>query len=70
MWLERLDVEHDNMRAVLTWRLEAGETELGLRLAGALWRFWYARGHYHEGRRWLEETLARDGGASAARAPR
>src|SRR5215203_5046223 len=67
MWLERLDVEHDNMRAVLTWTLEAGETELGLRLAGALWRFWYARGHYHEGRRWLEETLARDGGASAAR---
>ena len=67
MWLERLDVEHDNMRAVLAWTLEAGETELGLRLAGALWRFWYARGHYHEGRRWLEETLARDGGASAAR---
>ncbi len=67
-WLERLDVEHDNMRAALSWTLESGEIELGLRLAGGLWRFWYARGHFNEGRRWLEETLARDGGASAARA--
>jgi len=68
MWLERLDVEYDNMRAALSWTQESGETELGLRLARALWRFWYARGHYHEGRRWLEETLSREGRASAARA--
>ena len=67
-WLERLDLEHDNMRAALSWMLESEEAEPGLRLSGALWRFWWMRGHYSEGRRWLEEALAKDGRASAVRA--
>ena len=66
-WLERLEVEHDNLRAALSWALAQEEVELGLRLAGALWRFWYLRGYYSEGRRWLENALAKDGGSSAAR---
>ena len=67
-WLERLDLEHDNMRAALSWTLQSEEAELGMRLAGALWQFWDMRGYYGEGRRWLEEALAKDGRASAVRA--
>jgi predicted ATPase/class 3 adenylate cyclase len=67
-WLERLDLEHGNMRAALSWMLDSEEAELGLRLSGALWQFWDMRGYYGEGRRWLEEALAKDGRASGARA--
>ena len=67
-WLECLEIEHDNMRDALSRALDADEAELALRLAGALWRFWWMRGYYDEGRRWLEAALAKDGRASAARA--
>jgi tetratricopeptide (TPR) repeat protein len=63
-WLERLEAEHDNMRAALTWALERKEAEVALRLGGALWYFWWMRGYYSEGRRWLEEALAIEGQGS------
>ena len=62
-WLDRLTAEHDNLRVALSWST-AVETPrsvgpaAALRLAGALWRFWWMRGFPHEGRRWLEMTLA------------
>jgi len=54
--LERLEAEHDNMRAALTWSLEK-EPETALRLAVALARFWEMRARFLEGSRWLEAAL-------------
>ena len=58
MWLERLDIEHDNLRAALTWASERGAIEMGLRLVAAVFRFWVVRGHLREGRAWAERLLA------------
>jgi predicted ATPase/DNA-binding CsgD family transcriptional regulator len=58
LWVERLEVEHDNLRGALSWFLERGKIELGLRFGGTLWRFWFARGYLSEGIRWLEQALA------------
>lgn len=56
-WLERLEAEHDDLRATLTWLREKGDAEKGLRLAAALGRYWYLRGYFAEGKVWLEEFL-------------
>jgi predicted ATPase/DNA-binding CsgD family transcriptional regulator len=60
-WVERLEREHDNLRAALTFLVEQGSAgqskELALRLAAALWRFWLVHGHVSEGRHWLERAL-------------
>jgi predicted ATPase/DNA-binding SARP family transcriptional activator len=67
-WLERLQVEHANLQAALGWASQAGDTDLALLLAARLWRFWQLRGHFAEGRRWLEDVLAAEGSASRPRA--
>ena len=58
-WLARMDAERDNFREALAWTLDTREASLGLRLAAALWEFWWVRGYLAEGRGWLDEALAR-----------
>ncbi len=66
-WLDRLELEHDNLRAALDWSLcRAGEAESGLRIASALWRFYEVRAHVSEGRQAIERALAAAQAAPAA----
>ncbi len=59
VWLKRLELEHDNLRAALEWsKTDAGDSDAYLRLAGALWEFWFVRGHEREGGEWIEIALA------------
>jgi predicted ATPase/class 3 adenylate cyclase len=77
--LDRLEAEHDNLRAALSWSLDtqaadpAREGEravIGLRLVQALSYFWYQHGHATEGRRWLQRAVdltSAEGGEPLAR---
>jgi predicted ATPase len=56
-WVDRLEREHDNLRAALDWLEAEHQTESLQRLAGALARFWLMRGHAREGGERLERTL-------------
>ncbi|HEX6758300.1 MAG TPA: tetratricopeptide repeat protein [Propionibacteriaceae bacterium] len=56
-WLDRLEVEFDNVRAALSWSF-ANDREAGLRLVSALSRFWRVRGNYSDGSRWLSLLLS------------
>jgi predicted ATPase len=67
-WLDRLDREHDNLRAALDRLETSGETQLALRLAGVLRLFWLMRGYFTEGARRVEHLLQADERPTAARA--
>jgi predicted ATPase/DNA-binding SARP family transcriptional activator len=78
-WLDLLEAEHDNLRGALEHLLApsepsagsaetplpAGNPEIAVQLAAGLWRFWWSRGYWTEGREWLARVLV----ASSARTP-
>jgi tetratricopeptide (TPR) repeat protein len=50
VWLERLEREHDNLRAALDWATAEPRPEIAARLSYLLWRFWQQRGYLNEAR--------------------
>lgn len=67
-WLDRLEPDHDNVRAALEHFEATGAFDLELRLCAAWWSFWSLRGPLPEGQRRLERALAHDGPPSPTRA--
>ena len=67
-WLDRLEGEHDNLRAALGWAIEHCEGSWALRLGGALGQFWFMRSYFSEGRWWLAKALdiVQSGSSSAS----
>ena len=63
-WLERFELEHDNLRGAISWSLERRKAQDAARLGWALWLFWWIRGHFAEGRRWMEQALSAEGDAA------
>jgi non-specific serine/threonine protein kinase len=55
---KRLEADHDDLRAALGWFVENTEVDSAQRLAGALRRFWFFRGHLSEADTWLNRVLA------------
>ena len=58
-WLDRLEREHDNLRATLMWAASRPDPELAVRVAFALWRFWQQRGYLNEARTRLDDLRGR-----------
>ena len=60
-WLDRLSLDHDNLRAALRWAADGAadpaRRDIGLRIASALWRFWQQRGHLREARTWFDRLM-------------
>ena len=56
-WLDRLERDHDNIRAALARLTERRDAERALRLGAAVWRFWQIRGHLQEARERLSAAL-------------
>ena len=65
-WLDRLEVEHQNIRAAIDWYAQHEPCD-ALRLAVAMSRFWGVRGHFTEGRRRLKALLGMSGDTTSAR---
>jgi predicted ATPase/transcriptional regulator with XRE-family HTH domain len=60
-WLDRMDAEQHNLCAALSWYVERGEVEAGLRLLAALWTFWHIRFRQADGLRWTARVMALPG---------
>ena len=56
-WLDRYELERDNIRAAMNWALESGATEQALRLLAGCWRYWQMRGYLAEARTYADRVV-------------
>jgi tetratricopeptide (TPR) repeat protein len=56
--LDRIDVEQNNLRSVLEYCLDVGDAETAMSICGCLYQYWFTRGLYIEGVRWIERSLS------------
>jgi predicted ATPase len=57
-WLDRMELEHDNVRAALSWFVSRNEAEDAMRMVASTWRFWHMRGHLREARSKIDQVLS------------
>jgi tetratricopeptide (TPR) repeat protein len=67
-WAEDLEREYPNLRAALTWALDAGDFDRARRTCHGIWRFWRRGSRIREGREWLQRVLAMAGATGVQRA--
>jgi predicted ATPase/class 3 adenylate cyclase len=59
--LQRLRLDHANLRGAVRWAIDHEDVEIALRSVGALWRYWQLDGHLEEGHALTDEALAMTG---------
>ncbi|HET6360953.1 MAG TPA: tetratricopeptide repeat protein, partial [Gemmatimonadota bacterium] len=57
-WLRRVERDHENVRAAVRWAVDREEGGVALRLAAALWPFWWTEGYLADARTWLGQAIA------------
>ena len=57
-WLDRLESEHDNLWAAMSWLVDHGPLERAIRLLSVTWRFWWLHGHAAEFARLGDQIMA------------
>jgi non-specific serine/threonine protein kinase len=57
LWLDRLETEHDNLRAALAWSLAHDGASIAGQIVANIWLFWQMRGYLAEGHRWIDQIL-------------
>ena len=65
-WLDRLDLEHDNLRAALKHAFDTGDVTRALEMSANLWRFWQMRGYLDEGLQRVRQALKLPADATVA----
>ncbi len=70
VWLDRLVDEHDDIRLALAWSIARADADLALTIAGSSAAFWWIKGHWTEGSRWLSTALSLPASRDEARRAR